>query len=122
MKSCPDEVVLSRYFDGEEVGEAANHVMSCLQCQQYLKDLEGLDAVLSSEPSKLVSRRRGDRRWVLAAAPLLLSTGLFWRGLYRVSPPERVQTSSGKSYSVSVSNGVLLSLEIGGESVVRNQK
>ena len=124
MKSCPDEVILSRYFDGEEAGEVGEHVSSCLHCQKYLKELEGLDSLLSSAPSKVggLRRRRSRRVWVWAAATLVLSVGLLWQVDDRRTSSQSVQTSSGKSYSVSVSDGVLLSLHIDGESVVRNGK
>lgn len=116
MNSCPDEVTLSRFFDGEDSGEYAEHVASCLQCRQVLRELGELETALTAPVQKSAHHSRRSVRWLSGAAILLLSLGLFWKD----STESRiVEISTGRSYSVSVNGGILLSLEIDGESIVK---
>ncbi len=90
---CPEvSPLVPRFFDGELEGRqmrsVALHVTRCADCEQELRELEGLQALVSSQVSAAVDAIDMSRIWVgvgarIDQAPLSWSERLitWWEGL-----------------------------------------
>lgn len=121
---CPNSEVLSLYYDSEKIGDEALHIRNCLDCQRYLKELSELDRLLLVPSSTSQDRpsRQPTRRIFYPAAVLAILAGLLWHP-DSAGTRHSVVTTAGRKYRVATNAEThLLSLEINGQEVMRNEE
>ena len=122
-ENCPDELTLSRFFDGElQDDELRVHVAQCSVCQRRMRAYESLNQELTSALRAVPKPQLRWKRSLVGVAAAVLACGLLVQTVYQKVPAEtnepvvlKASTRDGRSYTIKTNGeAILLSLELNG--------